>query len=118
MNFVDLLDYLRQARLRTAPVCVRRTGRRRQAFDPGVSRDDRAPGFQDRFEAFRDAPVLILDDVGAHAPTLWVEEKLYALLNHRTESQLTNRLIARVMGNTAPDYRQQGEWVDESAWGS
>jgi DNA replication protein DnaC len=119
VNFVDLLDYLRQA------------------FDPGVSRDDHAPGFQDRFAAFRNAPVLILDDVGAHSPTAWSEEKLYALLNHRTESRLptlitsnlrpsaferrvasrlTNRLIARVVVNRAPDYRQQGERVDESAW--
>ncbi len=119
VNFVDLLDYLRQA------------------FDPGVSRDDHAPGFQDRFDAFRHAPVLILDDVGAHAPTAWAEEKLYALLNHRTESRLptmitsnlrpsaferrvasrlTNRLIARVVVNRATDYRQQGERVDESAW--
>lgn len=61
----DLLDYLRSA------------------FAP-----DSPATFDERFTALRDAPLLILDDLGAQSSTPWAEEKLYQLLNHRYNAQL------------------------------
>jgi DNA replication protein DnaC len=44
--------------------------------------------YDQRSEAIRNAPVLILDDYGAHSSTPWAEEKLFQLLNHRFNSRL------------------------------
>jgi len=55
----------------------------RAAYTPGS-----AEGYDDRFEAVRDAPVLVLDDLGAQSPTPWAAEKLFQLLNHRYNAQL------------------------------
>jgi DNA replication protein DnaC len=35
------------------------------------------------FEQVRNAPLLVLDDLGAHASTPWAQEKLFQVLNHR-----------------------------------
>ncbi len=40
------------------------------------------------FEQVRNAPVLILDDLGTQNATQWAQEKLFQLLNHRYNSQL------------------------------
>jgi len=61
----DLLDYLRSA------------------FAP-----DSPTTFDERFQALRDAPLLILDDLGAQSSTPWAQEKLYQILNHRYDSRL------------------------------
>ncbi len=90
-----------------------------------------APGsevrFDERFEAVRTVPILILDDLGTQSPSPWAQEKLYQLINYRynarlptvfttnqpitdldprirsrlVDSDLTTHLIIR-----APDYRQ------------
>ena len=44
--------------------------------------------FDERFEEVRDAPVLILDDLGTQNATPWAQEKLYQILNHRYNAQL------------------------------
>jgi len=41
-----------------------------------------------RFREVRDAPLLILDDLGTQSPTDWVNEKLYQLFNYRYMAQL------------------------------
>ncbi|HNR96488.1 MAG TPA: ATP-binding protein [Anaerolineae bacterium] len=61
----DLLDYLRAA------------------FAPSSSAT-----FDQRFEALRTAPLLILDDLGAHSTTPWAQEKLFQILNYRYNAQL------------------------------
>lgn len=61
----DLLDQLRQTYAPTSEVT-----------------------YDQRFEGIRNAPVLILDDYGAHSSTPWAEEKLFQLLNHRFNSRL------------------------------
>jgi DNA replication protein DnaC len=61
----DLLDYLRSA----------------YAPDSKVSYDK-------VFEAVRAAPLLVLDDLGAHSSTPWAEEKLFQLLNYRYNAAL------------------------------
>jgi DNA replication protein DnaC len=40
------------------------------------------------FEQVRNAPVLILDDLGAQTATPWAQEKLFQLINHRFNSQM------------------------------
>jgi DNA replication protein DnaC len=44
--------------------------------------------YDDLFNTVRDAPVLILDDFGAHSSSPWAEEKLYQILVHRYNAQL------------------------------
>ncbi len=61
----DLLDYLRAT----------------YAPDSNVTYDR-------GFDAIRNAPVLVLDDYGAHSSTSWAEEKLFQLLNYRFNARL------------------------------
>ena len=44
--------------------------------------------YDDLFDHVRNAPVLALDDLGAHATTPWAQEKLNQILNHRFNRQL------------------------------
>ncbi|MCP4713101.1 MAG: ATP-binding protein, partial [Planctomycetes bacterium] len=88
-----------------------------------------------RFEEIRNAPLLILDDLGIESPTPWANEKLYQLLNHRynarlptiittnltletLELRLRSRLsdpdVSQVLGITAPDYRRAGIAANQS----
>lgn len=55
----------------------------RAAFAP-----DSAVSFDRRFETVRTAPLLVLDDLGAHSGTSWAQEKLYQILNYRYNAQL------------------------------
>ena len=86
-------------------------------------------GYDDRIESIREAPLLILDDLGAHNSTPWAQEKLYQILNARYNSRLatvitsnqgleeldpriTSRLVdpdlSQVYEIIAPDFRQPG----------
>ncbi len=83
-------------------------------------------GYDDLFERMREAPLLILDDLGAENPSPWAREKLYQLLNHRysrqlptivttnvdvemldarLRSRLFDTLLVRQVTFDAPDYR-------------
>lgn len=55
----------------------------RSAYGP----DSKIP-YDELFETIRTAPLLILDDLGAHSSTAWAEEKLYQLVNHRYNHRL------------------------------
>ncbi|MCL0087438.1 ATP-binding protein [Dehalococcoidia bacterium] len=44
--------------------------------------------YDDLFERVKNAPMLILDDLGTHSSTPWAEEKLFQVLNHRFNAQL------------------------------
>ena len=61
----DLLDYLRAA------------------FDPASQ-----ARFDRRFDEVRNAPLLVLDDLGVESASPWVQEKLYQLFNHRYVARL------------------------------
>ncbi len=86
--------------------------------------------YDERFEAIKNAPVLLLDDLGAQSSTPWAAEKLFQLLNYRYAAQLptvitTNqrledieeRLRSRLQDGTlvrqqqilAPDFRRSGD---------
>ena len=61
----DLLDYLRAT------------------FGPNST-----ASYDERFDKVRNAPLLILDDLGTQSSTSWAQEKLYQILNHRYNARL------------------------------
>lgn len=63
----------------------------RAAFAPGAE-----TSFDQRIDAVRDAPLLVLDDLGTQAPTPWASEKLFQILNHRYNAQLPTVITTNV----------------------
>jgi DNA replication protein DnaC len=68
----------------------------RAAYDPNSD-----IGYQALIEQVRNAPVLILDDLGTQSATAWAQEKLFQVLNHRYNTQLptvvtTNLSLERI----------------------
>jgi len=61
----DLLDYLRH-----------------------LMSDESGPGFLEGFNQLRNAPLLILDDLGAQSDVGWVRDRLFQLINHRYAARL------------------------------
>lgn len=55
----------------------------RSAFSPQAD-----ISYDDLFEQVRNAPLLVLDELGSHSATLWAEEKLRQIFNHRFNAQL------------------------------
>lgn len=55
----------------------------RATFSPGSP-----VRFDRRFDQVRDAPLLVLDDLGTQSTTAWAQEKLFQLLNHRYNARL------------------------------
>ena len=101
----DLLDHLRATYAPTSPV-----------------------SYDAVFEGIRTVDLLVLDDLGAEAPTPWAAEKLYQLLNYRyiyrlptvvttnrdldvlegrLASRLGDRRLCRHVRLTAADYRRR-----------
>ena len=100
----DLLDYLRAAFAPNSPAT-----------------------YDERFDQVRNAPLLILDDLGTQSSTAWAQEKLFQILNyrynarmptvitsnHRLEeidlrirSRMVDTDVATVLTITAPDFRR------------
>lgn len=52
--------------------------------------------YDEFFEQVRNAPLLILDDLGAQSSTPWAKEKLDQLLNHRRNNQLPTVIVSIV----------------------
>ncbi len=55
----------------------------RSTYQPGSQ-----IAYDDLFDLVREAPVLVLDDLGVQTSTPWAEEKLFQILNHRYNAQL------------------------------
>ena len=51
--------------------------------------------YDELFERVRNAPLLILDDLGSHSTTPWAEEKLFQILNHRFNAELPTVVTVR-----------------------
>jgi DNA replication protein DnaC len=49
---------------------------------------DTGPGFLEGFNQLRNAPLLILDDLGAQSDVSWVRDRLFQLINHRYSARL------------------------------
>jgi len=62
--------------------------RLRSAFNP----DSEVP-YDEFFDRVRNAPLLVLDDLGAQTSTPWAKEKLEQLLNHRFNSGLPTVIV-------------------------
>jgi DNA replication protein DnaC len=108
----DLLDYLRATFGPNSPV-----------------------SYGERFEEVRNAPLLILDDLGMQSSTAWAQEKLFQILNYRYNARLPTvitsnqsleeidvRIRSRMMDLDlavlvtilAPDFRASGLSQDQS----
>jgi len=55
----------------------------RAAYKP-----DAEVGYDQLFEQVRNAPVLVLDDLGTQSATSWAQEKLFQIINHRFNARL------------------------------
>ena len=82
--------------------------RLRAAYHP-----DSAVGYDETFELVRNAPVLVLDDLGGQSSTPWAQEKLSQIINHRFNARLPT-----VITNCGPvhklDERLQTRLTDPS----
>jgi DNA replication protein DnaC len=58
-----------------------------------------AVSYDARFELIRNAPLLILDDLGTESATPWAREKLYQIVNHRSNV----RAATVFTSNVAPE---------------
>jgi DNA replication protein DnaC len=82
--------------------------RLRAAYHP-----ESALGYDETFELVRNAPVLVLDDLGGQSSTPWAQEKLSQIINHRFNARLPT-----VVTNCGPvhklDERLQTRLTDPS----
>ncbi len=72
--------------------------------------------FSHRFDEVREAPLLILDDLGTESNTPWAQEKLYQIFNYRYSARLptvvtTNRKLEQL----DPRIRSRMEHIDVTA---
>lgn len=91
--------------------------------------------YDERFDQVRNIPLLILDDLGAHSPSEWAQEKLYQIFNHRynyrlptvvttnedldaievrIRSRLSDLSLVQMVTILAPDFRRGGIYQEES----
>jgi DNA replication protein DnaC len=63
----------------------------RAAYKP-----DAEIAYDDLFEQVRNAPVLVLDDLGTQSATPWAEEKLFQIMNHRYNARLPTVVTTNV----------------------
>jgi len=91
--------------------------------------------YDERFNQVRNAPLLILDDLGTQSSTAWAQEKLFQILNHRynarlptvitsnhsleeidvrIRSRMVDPSLVAILTIIAPDYRSSGAEQDQS----
>jgi DNA replication protein DnaC len=63
--------------------------------------------FDHTFSQVRDVDVLVLDDLGAEASTVWAEEKLYQLIVHRHDSILPTVFTSRTALETIGEFESR-----------
>lgn len=68
----------------------------RATFGPGSD-----VTYDELFEAVRNSPLLVLDDLGTQSETSWAQEKMFQVLNHRFNAELptvitTNHTMAEL----------------------
>jgi DNA replication protein DnaC len=71
---------------------------------------DQASGTMDK-EAYRsalDAEILVLDDLGAHRVTDWVEDTVTSLITHRCNNKLATIITSNLRDPEAGDQRRSG----------
>ena len=70
----------------------------RSAYQPNAD-----IGYDDLFERVRNAPVLVLDDLGTQAQTPWAQEKLFQLINHRFNTRLPTVVTTNLLPEQLDD---------------
>ncbi len=85
----DLLDYLRVT------------------FDPNVS-----TSFDQRFQAMRNAPFLVLDDFNSKNTSAWSKEKLFQILDYRHISRLPTVITISAKNIESLDQRIESRFMD------
>ncbi len=60
-------------------------------------RPDADMSYDELFERVRNAPVLVLDDLGTQAATVWAQEKLFQLVNHRFNTRLPTVVTTNIL---------------------
>ncbi|MDX1665136.1 MAG: ATP-binding protein [Candidatus Promineifilaceae bacterium] len=116
VNTPDLLDHLRAA------------------YGPHAH-----SSYDERFDEVRNAPLLILDDLGTESSTEWAQEKLYQIFNYRynarlptvittnielesVEVRIRSRMVdpdlVQIVPIAAPDFRTAGTRQDHSGLSS
>lgn len=94
-----------------------------------------AVSYDQRFDQIRNAPLLILDDLGTQSNTEWAQEKLYQIFNYRyntrlptivttnqelealeirIRSRLADPSLVQMIHISAPDFRRSGVDQDQS----
>ncbi len=102
----------------------------RASFSPNA-----ATSYDQRFEQIRNAPLLILDDLGSQSNSEWAQEKLYQIFNYRynarlptiittnedlesIEIRIRSRMVdpglVQIITILAPDFRRAGVDQDQS----
>jgi DNA replication protein DnaC len=74
----------------------------RATFDPGAG-----VAYDERFNAIRNAQLLVLDDLGTENTTPWAREKLYQIFNHRYNEQLPTVITSN------QDFKQDAKRIEE-----
>lgn len=77
----------------------------RAAFSPSA-----LTPYDKRFEEVRNAPLLVLDDLGTQSATPWAQEKLYQLFNHRYNGRLPT--VITMAGTAELDPRLKSRLLD------
>ncbi|MFC1993872.1 ATP-binding protein [Chloroflexota bacterium] len=67
-------------------------------------------GYDDLFDRVRNVPLLVLDDLGRQSSTPWAEEKLFQILNHRFNAELST--VVTSMGLEQLDERLASRLLD------
>ena len=82
----------------------------RGAYSPQAS-----VSYDDLSQQVRNAPVLVLDDLGSHSGSPWAQEKLFQLINHRFNSMLPTVFTIRgPLGRLDEGIRTRLESMDMS----
>jgi DNA replication protein DnaC len=90
INTPDLLDHLRAA------------------YSPNAD-----TGYDERFDQVRNAPLLVLDDLGTQSNTDWAQEKLYQIFNFRYNARIPT-IVTTNEELEAIDIRVRSRMVDPS----
>ena len=61
----------------------------------GTFSPESAVSYDELFHQVRNAPVLVLDDLGSHSSTPWAQEKLFQVFNHRFNALLPTVITVR-----------------------
>ena len=79
----------------------------RSTFSP-----DSKVSYDQLFESVKNAPLLILDDLGAQTTTPWAQEKLYQVINHRYNARLATVITTNCSADEI-DSRIMTRFVDQ-----